>query len=150
MPLAAQETPRRPDRPATPVENQRPDATRTASPDRGVIFQPESATSDGSVTVEGQRVDYRAVAGTLIVHPKGWDDAAWRARAANAPGQKEGQLGEEDKNPQAEASMFYVAYFKKGAPSRSPPLTFLYNGGPGSATVWLPMGDVGPRRVVTA
>ena len=35
-PLAAQEKPR-PDRPA-PVENQRPDASRIASPDRGVIF----------------------------------------------------------------------------------------------------------------
>src|ERR1700742_908114 len=118
-PLAAQEAPRRPDQPGTPVENQRPDATRTASPDRGVIFQPESVSSDGFVTVEGQRIDYRAVAGTLVVHPKGWDDAAWRARAANPPGEanKPGALGEEDKNPQAEASMFYVAYFRKGAPS---------------------------------
>jgi len=41
-PLAAQEKPR-PDRPA-PIENQRPDASRTASPDRGVIFQPESVS----------------------------------------------------------------------------------------------------------
>jgi carboxypeptidase C (cathepsin A) len=46
--------------------------------------------------------------------------------------------------------MFYVAYFKsdnKGAPR---PLTFLYNGGPGSASVWLHMGAFGPKRVVTA
>ncbi|HEY1606617.1 MAG TPA: peptidase S10 [Allosphingosinicella sp.] len=150
-PLAAQETPRRPDRAAEPVENQRPDATRTASPDRGVIFQPESVSSDGFVTVEGQRIDYRAIAGTLVVHPKGWDDAAWRARAANPPGEnKPGALGEEDKNPQAEASMFYVAYFKKGAPSADRPITFLYNGGPGSSTVWLHMGAFGPRRIVTA
>jgi carboxypeptidase C (cathepsin A) len=146
-PLAAQEKPR-PDRPA-PIDNQRPDASRTASPDRGVIFQPESVSSEGSVIVEGQRVDYRAVAGTLVVHPKGWDDAAWRARAAN-PSAKEGQLGEEDKNPQAEASMFYVAYFKKGVPSASRPIMFLYNGGPGSSTVWLHMGAFGPRRIVTA
>jgi carboxypeptidase C (cathepsin A) len=150
-PLAAQETPRRPDRSQTPVENQRPDAARTASPDRGVIFQPESVSSDGSVAVEGQRVDYRAVAGTLVVHPKGWDDAAWRARAANPPGStKEGQLGEEDKNPQAEASMFYVAYFKKGVPAADRPITFLYNGGPGSSTVWLHMGAFGPRRIITS
>src|SRR3954467_5496075 len=147
-PLAAQETPRQ-DRARAPVENQRPDAARTASPDRGVLFQPESVASEGSVAVEGQRVDYRAVAGTLVVHPKGWDDAAWRARAAN-PSAKEGQLGEEDKNPQAEASMFYVAYFKKGVPSASRPITFLYNGGPGSSTVWLHMGAFGPRRIVTA
>jgi carboxypeptidase C (cathepsin A) len=45
--------------------------------------------------------------------------------------------------------MFYVAYFKsdnKGAPR---PVTFLYNGGPGSSTVWLHMGAFGPKRVVT-
>ncbi len=46
--------------------------------------------------------------------------------------------------------MFYVAYFKDGAPSPSRPVMFLYNGGPGSATVWLHMGAFGPRRVLTA
>ena len=149
-PALGQESPRRPN-PPQPVENQRPDGTRTASPDRGVLFQSESVASDGSVAVEGQRIDYRAVAGTIIVHPKGWDDAAWRARAATPPGPgTQGQLGEEDKNPQAEASMFYVAYFRKGAPSASRPITFLYNGGPGSSTVWLHMGAFGPRRIVTS
>ncbi len=48
----------------------------TTTPDDGAIFTPESVSSDGSVTIEGRRVDYRAVAGTLVVHPKGWDDAA--------------------------------------------------------------------------
>lgn len=46
-------------------------------------------------------------------------------------------------------SMFYVAYTEDGAPAKSRPVTFLYNGGPGSATVWLHMGSVGPVRVVT-
>ena len=41
------------------------------------------------------------------------------------------------------------AYFKKGAPSETRPLTFLYNGGPGSSTMWLHMGAFGPRRVFT-
>ncbi len=45
--------------------------------------------------------------------------------------------------------MFYVAYFKSGA-GATRPVTFLYNGGPGSSTVWLHMGAFGPRRVVTA
>ncbi|WP_433984287.1 peptidase S10 [Tunturiibacter empetritectus] len=44
--------------------------------------------------------------------------------------------------------MFYVAYFKKDAPVGRP-VTFLYNGGPGSATMWLHMGSFGPKRVVT-
>jgi carboxypeptidase C (cathepsin A) len=46
-------------------------------------------------------------------------------------------------------SMFYVAYTEDGVPAKSRPVTFLYNGGPGSATIWLHMGSVGPVRVVT-
>jgi len=45
--------------------------------------------------------------------------------------------------------MFYVAYFKDGESPGSRPITFLYNGGPGSATMWLHMGAFGPRRIVT-
>jgi hypothetical protein len=59
-------------------------------------FKVEQQTSEGSVSVEGRRIDYQAVAGTLVVHPKGWDDVP--------------QNAEKDK-PTPEASMFYVAYF---------------------------------------
>ena len=46
--------------------------------------------------------------------------------------------------------LFYTAYFRtNGAPSRERPLIFAYNGGPGSASFWLHMGIMGPRRVVT-
>ena len=45
--------------------------------------------------------------------------------------------------------MSFVAYFKRDAKPDSRPLVFLYNGGPGSSTVWLHMGAFGPRRVVT-
>src|SRR5271166_3117210 len=38
-------------------------------------FKPEVQTSEGSVTVSGSRIEYQAVVGTLVVHPKGWDDA---------------------------------------------------------------------------
>ena len=63
------------------------------------FFSPTESKTSGSVTVEGHTIDYQAVAGTIIVHPKGWDDA---------PQEKD------SKNPDAEASIFYVAYFKKG------------------------------------
>ena len=46
-------------------------------------------------------------------------------------------------------SIFYVAYTEDGVPAKSRPITFLYNGGPGAATIWLHMGSVGPIRVVT-
>jgi carboxypeptidase C (cathepsin A) len=124
---------------------QKADAAATSSPDHGVLFHPESAVSEGSVTVEGKRIDYRAVAGTIIVHPKGWDDAASR----EATGDKDAKDLGDDTNPKAEASMFFVAYFKNGAPSADRPITFLYNGGPGSSSVWLHMGAFGPRRVIT-
>jgi carboxypeptidase C (cathepsin A) len=99
-------------------------------------FKPEAVTTDGSVVIGGKTIAYQAVAGTLVVHPKGWDDAT-----------KNGPPEAAKKNPRAEASMFYVAYFAKGAGVR--PVTFIYNGGPGSASVWLHMGAFGPKRVVT-
>ena len=45
--------------------------------------------------------------------------------------------------------MFFVAYTKDGEDVKTRPLSFLYNGGPGSATMWLHMGAFGPRRVYT-
>ncbi|MGA9340785.1 MAG: peptidase S10 [Rhodanobacteraceae bacterium] len=90
------------------------------------LLQPQSSDSQGSVSVEGARVDYKAVAGTLVLH------------------------GDGDKESEPEVSMFYVAYFKKGVDASKRPITFVYNGGPGSATVWLHMGAFGPKRVVTS
>jgi carboxypeptidase C (cathepsin A) len=101
------------------------------------------------VRVEGQRVDYRAGAGTIVVHPKGWDDAAAAEHREEETGGTALKDLDDKKNPKAEASMFYVAYFKNGAPSERRPITFLYNGGPGSSTVWLHMGAFGPKRVLT-
>jgi carboxypeptidase C (cathepsin A) len=133
----------------------KPDAMASSAPDHDTLFHSESVDSDGSVTVGANRIDYRASAGTIIVHPKNWDDALWREHAGK-PGEdkdkdKEKSGGDEaGQGPtDAEASMFYVAYFKKGAIAEDRPITFLFNGGPGSATVWLHMGAFGPRRVET-
>ena len=101
-------------------------------------FMPRQTVSDGTVTVRGRRIDYQASAGTLVIHPKGWDDSDPADGTA------------ETKNPTAEASMFFVAYLMKGARPENRPITFVYNGGPGSATIWLHMGAFGPRRIVTA
>ena len=130
--------------PKSPQQNLKTDTSASSTPDHGVLFSAESETSDGSVAIGGQRVDYRAVAGTLVVHPKNWDDAAPKEAET-----KDAKVLDDEGNPKAEAAMFYVAYFKKGAPAADRPITFLYNGGPGSSTVWLHMGAFGPRRVVT-
>ncbi len=47
-----------------------------------------------------------------------------------------------------EAEMFFVAYTLDGQDAGRRPLTFAFNGGPGSASVWLHMGALGPKRVV--
>ena len=112
----------------------------------GKYFKPEAVETDGSVGTVSGRVNYTATAGTLVVHAKGWDDVPVPEADKS---DKEAQA-EAAKNPSAEASMFFVYYAKKGAGAGTRPITFLFNGGPGSATVWLHMGAFGPRRVVTA
>jgi len=49
----------------------------------------------------------------------------------------------------AQASVFYVAYLAEGANAATRPVTFFYNGGPGSASVWLHLGSFGPKRLAT-
>ncbi len=106
-------------------------------------FKPEAVTTSGTVTIGGRAMSYQAVAGTLIVHPRGWDDVP-RDPKTQAAGAEEGG----EANPTAEASMFYVYYSRAGEGPR--PVTFFYNGGPGSSTVWLHMGAFGPHRIVTS
>jgi carboxypeptidase C (cathepsin A) len=116
---------------AAKPEAAKPDA---AKPDH---FKAEQQASKGSVTVEGTLINYDAYAGTFVVHTPDWDDVPQNA-------------DKDDKAGPSEASMFYVAYIKSGGDAAKPrPLTFLYNGGPGSSTVWLHMGAFGPKRVVT-
>ncbi|HKD21707.1 MAG TPA: hypothetical protein VKB71_06820 [Rhizomicrobium sp.] len=115
-----------------PQENAKPELYA------GKFFKSDETTTGGSVN----GVAYQATAGTLVVHPQGWNDSAQNGGSKN-PDAK----GDESS---AEASMFFVYYAKKGASPENRPITFLYNGGPGSATVWLHMGAFGPKRVVTA
>src|SRR6185437_5826771 len=107
-------------------------ASEPAKADGAPDFQPTAWKSAGSVGIGDSNIAYDAVVGTLVVHPKGWSDVAAK---------------DDDKNPTAEASMSYVAYFKRDGDVSRRPLTFVFNGGPGSSTVWLHMGAFGPRRV---
>lgn len=109
---------------------------------RAEPFKPEEQQSKGSVTIAGRVLNYDAYAGTLVVHPKKPDDDPDEDDAAppSAPGGSQ----------PPEATMFYVAYFKTGEKDTARPVMFVFNGGPGSSTVWLHMGAFGPRRVVTA
>ncbi|HEX8894073.1 MAG TPA: peptidase S10 [Terriglobales bacterium] len=59
-----------------------------------------------------------------------------------------GRLPIKDPTGKIDAEMFFVAYTLDGADPARRPLTFSYNGGPGSASIWLHMGALGPRTVV--
>jgi carboxypeptidase C (cathepsin A) len=103
----------------------------------------QQATTQGTVTVEGHAVTYQATAGTLLVGSNDTQDAAFNTGTLPT-------VKPDDTNAVPTARMFYVAYFKQNERPEGRPITFVYNGGPGSSTVWLHMGAFGPRRVVTA
>ena len=86
-----------------------------------------AAESSGSIELAGKRLDYTVQAVFLPVVAEGFD----------------GALGE----PQA--AVMATSYVLKGADPRQRPVCFAFNGGPGSASIWLHLGALGPKRVVT-
>ncbi len=106
-----------------------------------------ASTTQGTVEVEGQHIAYTAVAGTLTVGATEEQDAMLDPDGRPLPGTA--TLPKDPAKAPPTAQMFYVAYFKQGADAGQRPITFLYNGGPGSSTVWLHMGAFGPKRVST-
>ncbi|NUQ69863.1 MAG: peptidase S10 [Chthonomonadales bacterium] len=61
-----------------------------------------------------------------------------------------GMMPMKNDNGDAEAGIFYMAYMREAAPDGAPrPIMFSFNGGPGSASVWLHLGALGPKRVAT-
>ncbi|MBN4076485.1 hypothetical protein JYT16_02080 [Gemmatimonas aurantiaca] len=74
------------------------------------------------IIIDGKKIEYKAVAGTMA-------------------------LTEDDED--AKASMFYIAYTRTGVSDpANRPVTFSFNGGPGSSSVWLHLGLLGPRRTL--
>src|SRR5690348_586705 len=53
-----------------------------------------------------------------------------------------------DENDSLKAKVFFIAYTKDGEDTAKRPVLFAYNGGPGSSSVWLHMGAIGPKKVV--
>jgi carboxypeptidase C (cathepsin A) len=79
-----------------------------------------TSKTNHSIQINGKALAYTATAGTLSLKK---DDKPW-------------------------ASMFYVAYTRDDAQDAAKrPITFAFNGGPGSSSVWLHMGALGPKRV---
>jgi len=111
---------------------------------------PADSTTQGSIDIAGQHIAYAAIAGTLTVGATDMEDAQLGPDGKPQPGS---QLAlnepKEPKDAAPIARMSYFAYFKQGAKAEDRPITFFFNGGPGSSTVWLHMGSLGPKHVVT-
>jgi len=100
-----------------------PDAKAEAKPGPDAAPKEESSVTEHTIQIGGQTIPYKATASTTLL-----------------------------KNDKDEpiALMYSTAYVRSDVKDESQrPIAFIYNGGPGSASVWLHMGAFGPRRVVT-
>jgi carboxypeptidase C (cathepsin A) len=112
---------------------------------------PPDATTTGSIEAGGQRILYNAIVGTITVGATDTQDAQLGMDGKPLAGtQLLAEEPKEVKDASPTARMSYVAYFKKEPKPEDRPVTFFYNGGPGSSTVWLHMGSLGPKHVVTS
>jgi carboxypeptidase C (cathepsin A) len=120
---------------------------RAAASAAQTIAPPDSIT-EGSVTVGGQPIAYKAVAGTITVGATDEQDSTLAPDGSLLPGSGVKPPTDPATAPPT-ARMFYVAYFRKDTTDETHrPVMFIYNGGPGSATMWLHMGTFGPKRIV--
>lgn len=81
----------------------------------------EFSETTHQIVINGKPVDYKAIAGNLLL---------------------------KDEKCESKASIFFISYTKEGTANLGErPVTFCFNGGPGSSSVWLHMGVFGPKRV---
>ncbi|MBM3306325.1 MAG: peptidase S10, partial [Candidatus Aminicenantes bacterium] len=112
---------------AVPIAAQAPPpqkaaAAQQAAPPKAPPAEKAPSVTKHTVVIDGKAVAYTATVGEMMI--------------INKPNEEPG------------AFVFYVAYTRDDARDKSArPLTFAYNGGPGSSSVWLHLGGLGPRRV---
>jgi hypothetical protein len=108
-------------RSATPVQPPQPGTAPPSQPFPGPPPEEKTSVTHHGARVGGQQINYTATAGTYIIRS---NDGA------------------------PKATIFYVAYTKDDVPDVSKrPISFVYNGGPGSASLFTHMG-LGPKRIV--
>jgi len=119
---------------------------KPSSTSASTVGAPDSIT-EGSVTIGGQAVAYRAVAGTITVGATDQQDATLAFDGSLLPDSGVKAATDPAEAPPT-ARIFYVAYFKKDATDETHrPVMFIYNGGPGSPTMWLHLGTFAPKRI---
>jgi len=111
---------------ATGVRAQDKDAKPADKPGEAVAAAPpkeESSVTDHSIKISGQAISYKATAATILL---------------------------KNEKDEPTALVYYTAYTRSGEKDLSQrPIAFVYNGGPGSSSVWLHIGSFSPRRVIT-
>jgi carboxypeptidase C (cathepsin A) len=129
----------------------KPPAAKPAATEKAAeAAPPADSTTEGTVDAGGQHIAYTAVAGMITVGATDAQDAQLDMDGKPLPGSQLAISAPKDEaDAPPVARMFYVAYFKKGTRADDRPITFFYNGGPGSSTVWLHMGSLGPKYVAT-
>ncbi len=85
----------------------------------GVRAVEKVSTTQHKITIEGKEIAYTAHTGTMVLH---------------------------DADGKPKATVFYIAYTRDGENPATRPVTFFYNGGPGSASIWLDMGIMSPMH----
>jgi carboxypeptidase C (cathepsin A) len=118
----AQESNARNPEPARQPREQGGQGADQKSSENAPIPPERTSATHHELTLGGKTLKYTATAGTLLIR-------------------------DEDDKPYG--SIFYVAYTLDGAQGSARPVSFLYNGGPGSATLWLHMGSFSPVRIQT-
>lgn len=89
----------------------------------------ELVTTRHTAKIGGRQVRYTATTGRMVLRSETWDDAG--AFTGHTP----------------KAAMFVTSYVADARKGERRPVTFAFNGGPGSSSVWLHLGLLGPRRV---
>lgn len=98
------------------------------------IPQDQLSVTDHSVTINGKKIDYTVTTGTIVLKEES---------------EKKGENEGDSEGEKPKASVFFIAYTKKDVKDKAKrPLTFSFNGGPGSSSVWLHLGVLGPKRVL--
>jgi carboxypeptidase C (cathepsin A) len=121
-------------------------AAETKSETKNLPDAPADSITEGSLKAGGMTIEYRAIAGNLTVGSTDPQDAMIGFDGKYLPDATIDMTAKPEDRP-ATARFFYAAYFQKN-PAKNRPITFLYNGGPGSATMYLHMGAFGPMRLV--
>lgn len=100
------------------------------------ILQPvdQIVETKHSIRIDNQDIPYTVTCGTLVLKEE-----------TEKKGEKEGEAEGE----QPKAQIFFIAYTRDDVEDKaSRPITFSFNGGPGSSSVWMHLGLLGPRRVL--